>query len=135
LMWAHYANQFEGICIAYDFFKLRGVLSDQVSFSRIYYNEELPQLSNSKQPIDLVQKAKMILSYKNHRWMYEREWRMFADVGKVHFDSPRCIARVYVGSRVHQNRRRDIVRRLGLMKIPLKLQKLDGYGMTFQRLS
>jgi Protein of unknown function (DUF2971) len=41
LMWAHYANQFDGICIAYDFFKLRRVLSDQVSFSRIYYNEEL----------------------------------------------------------------------------------------------
>jgi Protein of unknown function (DUF2971) len=133
LMWAHYARQFEGICIAYDFFNLRRCLPDEVRFSRVYYNEEAPEVGRSKQPRNLAQMAKMILSYKNHRWLYEREWRMFANVGKVHYDNPRCVARVYVGSRVHRHQRRDIERRLRLLKIPLKIQKLDGYVMTFQR--
>ena len=41
LMWAHYADQFRGICITYDFFKLRHNLPAGTSFSRIYYNEEV----------------------------------------------------------------------------------------------
>lgn len=133
LMWAHYANQFDGICIAYDFFNLRRSLPDEVSFSRVYYNEEVPKVGSSKPPRNLAQTAKMILSYKNHRWLYEREWRMFANIGEVHYGNPRCVARVYVGSRVHLDQKRDIERRLRLLKIPVKIQKLDGYVMTFQR--
>jgi hypothetical protein len=71
LMWAHYADQFRGVCVAYDFFKLRRHLPDSVSFSRIYYNEEVPKVGLSKQPQNHNETAKEILSYKNYRWLYE----------------------------------------------------------------
>ncbi len=32
------------ICIAYDFYKLRHHLPDGVRFSRLYYNEDAPQV-------------------------------------------------------------------------------------------
>jgi len=51
LMWAHYADQFRGICITYDFFKLRHNLPAGTSFSRIYYNEEVPKVGLSKNKI------------------------------------------------------------------------------------
>ena len=108
LMWAHYADQFRGICIAYDFFMLRRHLPDGATFSRLYYNEDVPKVGFSKQPRDHNEIAKMIISYKNHRWLYEREWRMFASKGKVEYNNQRCVARVYLGSRINENRRRDI---------------------------
>lgn len=134
LMWAHYADQFRGICIAYDFFNLRHHLPDTVTFSRIYYSEDVPVVGLSRQqPINRNETAKMILSYKNHRWLYEREWRMFATIGRVEYGLQRCVARVYIGSRASGNHRREIERRLGSLKIPRQIQKLNGYTMTFER--
>jgi hypothetical protein len=133
LMWAHYADQFRGICIAYDFFKLRNHLPEGVSFSRLFYNEDVPKVGLSKKPRSHNETAKMILSYKNYRWLYEREWRMFANIGKVCYKEPRCVARLYIGSRVHEDYRSKIERRLRQLKIPCQIQKLDGYEMRFER--
>jgi hypothetical protein len=134
LMWAHYADQFKGICIAYDFFMLRKYLPTDVSFSRVYYNEEAPQVGRSKLPRDIDENAKTILSYKNHRWLYEREWRIFAQQGRLRYNNPRCVARVYIGSRVPQTEQRTIEERLRPLKIPIHIQKLNGYAMSFQSL-
>jgi len=134
LMWAHYADQFRGICITYDFFKLRHNLPAGTSFSRIYYNEEVPKVGLSKKQ-NHSEIAKTIFSYKNYRWLYEREWRMFANKGKVFYKEPRCVARVYIGSRVHKEQRSEIERRLGRLKIPCQIQKLDGYEMRFERVT
>lgn len=77
LMWAHYAYQYSGVCIGYSFAKLLDNLDDDVSFVRMYYNEAVPIVRHSRQePPDA---AKMVLSYKNYRWLYEREWRMLSD--------------------------------------------------------
>jgi hypothetical protein len=132
LMWAHYADQFRGICIAYDFFNLRRRLPDKVSFSRIYYNEDVPTVGLSKKPKP-DETAKMIFSYKNHRWLYEREWRMFAKLGETFYKDRRCVARVYLGSRIPKNHRNEIEKRLKRLKIPCQIQRLDGYAMSFER--
>jgi hypothetical protein len=133
LMWAHYADQFRGVCIAYDFYRLRRHLPDGVSFSRLYYNEEVPKVGLSKNPRDDKETAKTILSFKNYRWLYEREWRLFADIGLAFYNEPRCIARVYIGSRVAEKHRNRIERELKQLKIPCQVQKLDGYEMRFER--
>src|ERR1019366_7626025 len=39
LMWAHYADQFQGICVAYSLTLLLKALGDDVSFVRMYYDE------------------------------------------------------------------------------------------------
>jgi len=135
LMWAHYADQFSGVCIAYDFFLLRRYLkdTDDVSFTRLYYNEEVPSVPLSKHHNNHDETAKMILSYKNHRWLYEREWRMFSTVDKTHYENQRCIARVYIGARVRPDDQRKLERTLSRLKIPYQMQKLAGYKMTFER--
>ena len=131
-MWAHYADQFKGICVAYDFFNLRRFLPSGAKFSRVYYKEEAPEIGRSRQR-DPDQIAKTILSYKNYRWLYEREWRLFANIGAVEYYNLRCVARVYIGWRIRCERRREVERRLKSLKIPCKVQKLDGYIMSFAR--
>jgi len=89
LMWAHYADQYRGICIGYSFAKLLDHLDDDVSFVRMYYNEAVPIVRHSSQePADA---AKMVLSYKNYRWLYEREWRMFSAQGRVEYGTKTCV--------------------------------------------
>ncbi|HML08669.1 MAG TPA: DUF2971 domain-containing protein [Xanthobacteraceae bacterium] len=132
LMWAHYANQFRGICVAYDFFNLRKYLPFGITFSRVYYNEEVPKVGHSKRRnSDRI--AKMILSYKKHQWPYEREWRMFANIGEVYYQSQKCVARVYIGARIERTRLNQITSRLSALKIPYRIQKLAGYHMSFHR--
>jgi hypothetical protein len=129
LMWAHYADQFRGICVAYDCRHL----ASGVTFSRVYYSEETPQIGHSRSPRDPNETAKIILSHKNHRWLYEREWRIFATIlGKLEYKNPRCVARVYIGSRVPEVQRGKIERRLKRLKIPLHIQTLNGYAMSFR---
>jgi hypothetical protein len=132
LMWAHYANRFTGICIAYDFFKLREHLGEDVSFSRVFYNEEAPSVGHSRLPRDFYETAKMIFSYKNHRWLYEREWRVFAEPGELHYASRRCVSRVYIGARASLEDRREVADRLQMLGIPVHVQKLDRYKMSFK---
>lgn len=95
LMWAHYADRYKGICVAYDFFNLRKYLPPEISFSRVYYNEEAPEVGRAFKPRDFDKTAKMILSYKNYRWLYERQWRMFADDETVFYEKE-CVTRVYM---------------------------------------
>jgi hypothetical protein len=99
----------------------------------MYYNEEVPKIGRPREQPNINEIVKTILSYKNYRWLYEREWRMFADKGKVSYEEPRCVARVYIGSRVHKNHRNKIEGQLRLLRISCQIQKLDGYAMRFER--
>jgi hypothetical protein len=56
LMWAHYADQYRGICIAYSFAKLLDELENDVSFVRMYYNEMVPLVRHSRQEPNNVAK-------------------------------------------------------------------------------
>jgi len=130
LMWAHYADQFRGICIAYSFLKLRDGLADNVSFVRMFYNETVPTIRLSEQAPDEL--AKMVLSYKNYRWLYEREWRMFASLGKSSYRPTDCVTRVYLGSRIEDDDRIRIQNRLKRPKIKTSDMSIDKYSISFE---
>jgi|HubBroStandDraft_6_1064221.scaffolds.fasta_scaffold322229_2 hypothetical protein len=130
LMWAHYASQFRGICISYDLFDLLKYLPADASFVRVFYNEEVPNVGLTKRSPDEL--AKMVLSYKNHRWLYEREWRMFADQGKVFYSNRKCVARVYIGLRIDSDKRDKIEKRLESLKIPVSTMGVRGYSINFK---
>jgi hypothetical protein len=133
LMWAHYADQYRGICIAYSFAKLLDSLGDDVSFVRMYYNEMVPIIRHSRQePADV---AKMVLSYKNYRWLYEREWRMFAPLGKAPYADKSCVARVYLGSRIASDKRNKIIRAMNSLEIETYDMKIEKYSITFESCS
>jgi Protein of unknown function (DUF2971) len=76
LMWAHYADEFRGICVRYHFARLRRGLSDSHAFTRISYDDRPPKMG--KPEGDLTHNFRRTLSTKYHRWQYEREWRLFS---------------------------------------------------------
>ena len=130
LMWAHYANQFEGICIAYRLSHLLEKLEHNVSFVRIYYNEVVPTVYRENRSPSLL--AKMVLSNKNYRWLYEREWRMFASPGKTYYHRTNCVSRVYIGSRMAPGHRESIRSRLKRLKINVREMIIDEYFINLR---
>jgi hypothetical protein len=130
LMWAHYADHYRGICISYSFTRLLADLSDDVSFVRMYYNEMVPLLRHSREEPENV--AKMVLSYKNYRWLYEREWRMFAPLGKAKYDDNSCVTRVLLGSRIASDKRKTIIRTMESLGIATSEMKIEKYSITFE---
>jgi len=130
LMWAHYANQFTGICVAYSLSRLLSSLGDDIDFVRMYYDEMVPTVHRtSKDPSQL---AKMVLSYKNYRWLYEREWRMFAGQGKVYYRDTKCVTRVYLGSRISLADRKQLERSLKGLGIKISDMTIDEYYISFE---
>lgn len=130
VMWAHYAEQFKGICVAYKFSNLLKHLAGNITFTRMYYSEKTPTVrSGNKQPDEL---AKMVLSYKNYRWLYEREWRMFAKPGKVPYQDPKCVTHVYLGYRMEDHVRKQITRRLKKLGIETKTTTIKKYVLSFE---
>jgi hypothetical protein len=130
LMWAHYAQQFTGICIAYSFSRLLKHLSDDIEFVRMYYDETVPTVHRTKK--DPSELAKMVLSYKNYRWLYEREWRMFAPIGKARYRFANCVSCVYLGSRATAGNRRRIKDALEALDIQTRNMTIDEYFINFE---
>ena len=109
LMWAHYADQFRGICIAYDFRRLISELPDDVYFARMHYAERFPVIGDLRREPEIL--ARRVLSYKNYRWVYEREWRMLGPKGPIAYKTRKSIRRVYLGPRITTRiagRRREV---------------------------
>src|SRR5258708_7001119 len=131
LMWAHYADQYRGICIAYSFAKLLDDLGDDVSFVRMFYNEIVPIVRPSRQEPNDV--AKMVLSYKNYRWLYEREWRMFSSQGKADYSDKSCATRVYLGSRIAEDKREKIIKAMNSLDIETYDMKIEKNSITFEQ--
>jgi hypothetical protein len=130
LMWAHYADQFQGICVSYNLSRLMKYLPDLVKFVRMYYDETVPTLHRTNQ--DPSQLAKMVLSYKNYRWLYEREWRMFAGLGKIYYRDVACVTEVYLGSRIAAGDRKAIANVLKSLDIKTRKMTIDKYFITFE---
>jgi hypothetical protein len=125
-MWAHYADKFKGICIAYSVSGLLAAIAQEVTLVRVLYNETAPVVSRSN-----PESIKMILSYKNYGWRYEREWRIFAPLGKVFYANSECVTRVYLGSRISDKNRKQIITRLGMLKIATHQMEIQRYSMNF----
>ena len=130
LMWAHYANQFTGICVAYSLSLLLKNLGDDISFVRMYYDETVPTVHRtSKDPSQL---AKMVLSYKNYRWLYEREWRMFAEQGKIRYRNTDCVTAVYFGARISATDKKRLAGALKGLGIKTRDMNIDEYFIDFE---
>jgi hypothetical protein len=133
IMWAHYADQFAGICIRYDFNRLKRSLPDNVEFARVRYSESAQEIRlDNLREADL---AKSILSTKGQTWLYEREWRMFSSLADANVAANIiCVSAVYVGSRINANSRQQIGSALRGKNIAVYKMKLDGYSIKFEAL-
>ena len=129
LMWAHYANQYRGICIEYDFGLLRKNLPKEILFARMTYNERAIVIGNATRLPD--ESARRALSQKNYRWLYEREWRMFGPQGPVSYRDVKVIKYVYMGFRVSEDHIKQIKSRLSAINIKTRLMKIENYSILF----
>lgn len=70
LMWAHYAANHTGLCLAFD--------SSYAPFSAVravHYTAERPQISSVSFVQEDEQLVKSVLLHKSPHWAYEKEWR------------------------------------------------------------
>src|SRR6266478_570375 len=129
-MWAHYADGFKGMCIAYNLSKLLDAVQQDAAFVRVLYRETVPTVSQSS-----PQEAKMILSYKNYGWRYEREWRMFGPLGQASYAPSECATRVFLGSRMTNKNRSLVTTRLQRINIDTQDMTIDKYSIGFEATS
>ncbi|MGG1518463.1 DUF2971 domain-containing protein [Paenibacillus oryzisoli] len=81
-MWAHYANNHQGMCVEYDFSKL----SEEVDFSKqlypVAYEENRYNISNliklsfEETPDMRIYLLYFLMQIKHKSWSYEKEWRI-----------------------------------------------------------
>jgi hypothetical protein len=74
----------------------------------------------------------MVLSYKSYRWLYEREWRMFADQGKVSYGNTDCVTHVYFGSRINAKKRVRLEDALTALNISSSSMSISKYLIKFE---
>jgi hypothetical protein len=105
VMWAHYAEDYSGICVGYRTRSLLKGLDDKCALVRIQYVDRSPQLTGADaKNVSLA--ARKILAFKKGRWEYEREWRLLSDkIGLIAIDDPRCVASIRMGSRIKRDHR------------------------------
>lgn len=126
LMWAHYAGNYTGMCLAYSTSDLVAGLSDQVSLVRLAYVDEPPLISPSHVR-NTDNAVARILSQKKFDWAYEREWRVLGEVGKVSIGRIQAIKEIYFGSRVSLRDRQRILSRIQGTTIKAYMMEVDGY--------
>jgi hypothetical protein len=128
LMWAHYANGFSGICIGYATKDLLAGLSDDYALARIQYLDKPYRLALPT--MSMNQRARAVLCTKNLKWMYEREWRLFAPHSGPATYTNDAARVIILGPRMHPEDREEIVERLSYSTtMQIRFAAVDGYDV------
>jgi hypothetical protein len=130
-MWAHYADQFRGMCIQYSLNRLLKGLSNGIAISRMMYSEKEPVLLMDGSSAS--DRARMCLSSKTVRWANEREWRIFIpEKGEAHYGDPNAVTRIYLGSRVSEEDEQRIVATASVLGVSVLKMSVDAYSLKFK---
>jgi hypothetical protein len=133
-MWAHYADEFKGVCIQYSLNRLLRGLGPEIALTRMMYSEREPVLLDDRS--NAVDRARMCLSSKTVRWASEREWRLFkVEQGAAHYEDLNTVTKIYLGSRVTADDEAavcDVGRTLG---VPVVKMVIEAYAITFKLIS
>lgn len=130
LMWAHYAGNYTGMCLAYSTNDLIAGLPNHVSLVRLAYVDE-PPLIYPSHVRNTSNAAARILSQKKYNWAYEREWRVFGPVGQVSIGRRQAIKAIYFGSRVNLRHRQRVLTRIQRTGIRAYMMEIDGYDHSW----
>lgn len=130
-MWAHYADQFAGMCVQYSLNRLIKGLDRDVAITRMMYSEIEPVLLDDKS--NAIDRARLCLSSKTVRWASEREWRLFkVDQGNAQYLEPKAVTKIYLGSRVSEADE-TLVREVGAeIGVSVVKMQIDAYSITFK---
>lgn len=133
-MWAHYADEFKGMCIQYSLNRLLKGLGPEIALTRMMYSEREPVLLDDRS--NAVDRARLCLSSKTVRWASEREWRLFkVEQGAARYEDLNTATKIYLGSRVTADDEAavcDVGRTLG---VPVVKMAIEAYAITFKPIS
>lgn len=129
-MWAHYAEQFGGICIQYNVNDLLEGLDSDVEITRMSYSEIAPTLESDTN--DILDKARHCLSNKTIRWASEREWRIFKkERGEARYKNINTIKKIFLGPRISEESQEKIISLGQELRINILKMELQSYNMKF----
>lgn len=130
-MWAHYADQFKGMCVQYSLNRLLKGLGPDIAITRMMYSESEPVLLDEKSTS--IDRARLCLSSKTARWASEREWRVFkTEQGQATYEGLKAVTKIFLGSRVSEVDER-MVRQAGkTLGVPVVKMIIDAYSITFK---
>lgn len=132
-MWAHYADEFRGMCIEYSLNRLLKGLDPSLAITRMMYSEKEPVLLDDKS--NASDRARLCLSSKTVRWANEREWRIFRDhTGKAEYGDLNAVTRVYLGSRVTAADEAAVCDAARVARIAVSKMDVDAYSLNFKLL-
>jgi hypothetical protein len=126
VMWAHYASNNAGICVAYRPTVLIEGLPEGAHLARLSYGGAPPAI-NQADAFDVKSAAIKILSHKKANWIYEREWRVLGPLQRVDIGSKGCIGEVYLGSLMQPAHRVKITNAFQGGKIKLFEMRVQQY--------
>ena len=146
LMWSHYADNHRGFCIEYG---LKGLVPDHPFCKFLYpviYSEALYDLTPWAEALVHPDRKNfntdcLILGvlYKFDGWQYEDEWRLVEATQTViadhNFSTPKP-TRVFLGSRMDETSRRELLILCGEKKIQVHQMRLakDRFQLLSERL-
>jgi hypothetical protein len=133
LMWAHYTENFSGICVGYSTSRLREGLGDQVHIARVAYDERPPRVGRAD--LDCLRHAaRQVLSHKKACWLYEREWRILTNPEEVQPPGPLqirvdgAVKSVYLGPRIQHEIKNRMINELNRMDINIRTMAVSEYN-------
>lgn len=139
-MWAHYADQSQGICIRYDTKELELTPNDTgATLVKIAYKKE-PAFIRQFSDEAIIK----VLSQKSRKWASEKEWRVLFNAPLDHAPEAghplpigKALSRVYIGCRVKEEHVRRIVSTVQSLNPLASFYKMniEGYTMYFSPLS
>lgn len=130
-MWAHYADQFAGMCVQYNLARLIKGLDRDIAITRMMYSELEPVLL--KDNSTSIDRARLCLSSKTVRWASEREWRLFkVDQGSAGYGSEKAVTKIFLGSRVTPEDEALVLAAGEAIGVPVAKMEIDAYSISFK---
>jgi hypothetical protein len=112
-MWAQYAGDHTGYCLAFDFEELRQVFGEN-NLHRVTYAPECPRVPVTvfaKRPYDLYRATLPALTTKHVDWKHEREWRYLHREANASVAYPsHALREVILGARTSPQRGEALVK-------------------------
>lgn len=150
LMWSHYADKHEGICIGYDI-KDPNLYKDSTTMFKIVYDREIINLNNfvntdycSPKNLDNIREEDLenyietlkLFLYKSKEWAYENEYRIlkYDELGSSNgISKPLKIKSICFGANINKYYKKtiiDIVKDTDIKLYEAKFDNLKPYKMN-----
>ncbi|MDY6859218.1 MAG: DUF2971 domain-containing protein [Pseudomonadota bacterium] len=127
LMWAYYAQGFEGVAIEVEIMKQVSLIED------VAYNDG-HDLADYDPDGDFSMLARRFLLTKNKAWRHEKEVRIIkeADEGRTFHQLQERPTSVYMGVSINDENRRRLMKRCHVLGVRLFEMTLRGYKIAFR---